>query len=80
VSQLRRTCEQKLVSRDLNAWEVEHADLNETAQQGVGAGCSARHVVAPLIMRGAEVDWDNMDLVDVEAVLRCILGLLDADA
>jgi hypothetical protein len=38
------------------------------------------HVVAPLIVRGVEVDWEKRELANVGTVLSCIRELLDAEA
>ena len=35
------------------------------------------HTVAPLLMRGVEVDWKNRVLVDISSVQDCIEELLE---
>jgi hypothetical protein len=39
-------------------------------------GQQPKHTVAPLIMKGVEIDWDNRVLTNQDAVLNCISELL----
>ena len=51
--------------------EDENADIVDETEK------KSKYTVAPLLMKGFQVDWSTRSLQDAESVLRCIKGLMD---